>query len=95
MPIVATTADDAPLARDGTGVALCIASAAGFGTTTIFVTLAYRAHVGELPLLALRFALCAVLLAGIVARVGIVSRPYPVRRSMVGAFLLGLVIISV
>src|SRR5215218_9621766 len=49
------------------GPLLCLLSAAGFGTLAIFGTLAYDAGMNAPTLLAVRFALAALLLAALVA----------------------------
>lgn len=80
--------------RERQGMALCVAAAVGFGTTTIFVTLAYRAHVAGLTLLALRFTLSAALLVGVVTWR---TRTVPLRwsrRTLGAGFLLGFAVIS-
>jgi drug/metabolite transporter (DMT)-like permease len=53
--------------RRRAGIALCVASACGFGLMAIFATRAYDAGVGVTSVLALRFALAAAVFWAIVA----------------------------
>jgi drug/metabolite transporter (DMT)-like permease len=55
MPLPTTSVAD----RHRTGIALCAASACGFGLMAIFATRAYAAGLGVTTVLALRFALAA------------------------------------
>ncbi len=61
MPLTATSS------RRRAGIALCVASACGFGLMAIFATQAYDAGLGVTTLLALRFALAAAVFWAIVA----------------------------
>src|SRR5690349_7863949 len=72
---------------DRRGVALCLVSAVGFGCMAIFVKDAYKQHLGITSLLALRFALAALIFWAIArARGPIVLPP---RRVLGAAFGLG------
>jgi drug/metabolite transporter (DMT)-like permease len=72
---------------DGRGVALCVASAFGFGCMAIFAKDAYRQHLGITSLLALRFTLAALIFWGI-ARARRATA-LPPRRTLVSALALG------
>lgn len=71
------------------GVALCLTSALGFGTTAILAKLAYDADFSVLPLLALRFTFSGALLFLLI------GHRRPVRRTLLAGFALGFCVISV
>jgi drug/metabolite transporter (DMT)-like permease len=71
----------------GVGALLCFASAAAFGGMTVFGKLAYDAGVGVGDLLLVRFALAALVLAGIAAAMGALRGLG--RRVVVAGLLLG------
>ena len=75
------------------GVALCLASALGFGTTAIFAKLAYDADFSVLPLLALRFTFSGALLFLLVGARCSFRRPGG--RTILAGFALGFCVISV
>src|SRR5919197_5996552 len=60
---------------DRRGVALCLASAFGFGCMAIFAKDAYKQHLGITALLALRFALAAAAFWLIAAARGAIALP--------------------
>jgi drug/metabolite transporter (DMT)-like permease len=72
---------------DGRGVALCLVSAFGFGCMAIFAKDAYKQHLGITALLALRFALAAVIFWTIAHLRGAISRPP--RRTLLAGLALG------
>src|SRR3954447_12434810 len=72
---------------DRRGVALCLASAVGFGCMAIFAKDAYKQHLGITALLALRFAAAALIFWAICAARGAVARPP--RRIVLSALALG------
>jgi drug/metabolite transporter (DMT)-like permease len=74
--------------REHAGVALCLLSAAGFGALSIFAKLAYRAGVGVIPLLTVRFALAA---AALWALWRLRGGALPQARRLAAGFGLGLV----
>lgn len=73
-------------ARRRAGVALCLASAVGFGLMAIIAKEAYRAGLGVSALLAARFVLAAAILWLIVAARG---RARPSRRTVIAGLALG------
>src|ERR671918_563201 len=72
---------------DSRGVALCLASAFGFGCMAIFAKDAYKQHLGITALLALRFALAALIFWTVVRLRGPIS--LPPRRTLLPALGLG------
>jgi drug/metabolite transporter (DMT)-like permease len=54
-----------PRAQDRVGLALCVVSAAGFGSLAIFGKQAYEGGLGVIGVLAVRFAVAAPLLVGV------------------------------
>jgi drug/metabolite transporter (DMT)-like permease len=73
---------------DRAGLAMCVVSAAGFGSLAIFGKQAYAGGLGVIGVLALRFALAAPLLVGLalVARRGLrLGRPTALRLLGLGA----------
>lgn len=60
---------------DGRGIALCLASAFGFGCMAIFAKDAFRQHLGTTTLLALRFTLAAVAFWAVAHARGAVKLP--------------------
>jgi len=83
------------LTGERTGIALALASAVTFGTTTIFAKLAYEAHFGLLTLLSLRFGFAALLLGSVsgLRQAAAGRRPKP--RTLLSGLLLGMLIMSV
>lgn len=79
----------------GMGLLLCLTSAASFGTLAIFATLAYDDGAGPVGLLAVRFALAAVLFWAVLGaqrlRGGVASGPLRglARGQVLGALALG------
>ncbi len=76
-----------PQRVDSRGVALCLVSAFGFGCMAIFAKDAYKQHLGITALLALRFALAAVIFWTIAHLRGAVSLPQ--RRTLLAGLGLG------
>ena len=75
------------MSREHEGLLLCLGSAAAFGAMAIFGKLAYRADVGVLALLNIRFVLAAALFWALVASRGL---PLPSRRIVLTGLGLGL-----
>src|SRR3954451_11675335 len=72
---------------DRRGVALCLVSAFGFGCMAIFAKDAYKQHLGITSLLALRFALAALIFWAIARLRGPIT--LPPRRVLLAGFGLG------
>src|SRR3954452_20513666 len=72
---------------DRRGVALCLASAVGFGCMAIFAKDAYKQHLGITALLALRFALAAAIFWTIAHLRGTIA--LPPRRTLLAGLGLG------
>jgi drug/metabolite transporter (DMT)-like permease len=72
---------------DGRGVALCLASAFGFGCMAIFATDAHKQHLGISALLALRFTLAALIFWAIAGARRVTA--LPPRRILLSALGLG------
>lgn len=69
--------------RHAAGIGLAAGAAISFGTLAISAKLAYRAGAEAVPLLGVRFAIAALLLAAVAA----VTRPKPPRRRAVAGLL--------
>jgi len=74
------------VSREREGLLLCLGSAAAFGAMAVFAKLAYRADIGVVALLTLRFILAAALFWTLVARQGL---SLPPRRIVLTGLALG------
>jgi drug/metabolite transporter (DMT)-like permease len=75
---------------DRTGLALCLVSAAGFGSLAIFGKQAYAGGLGVVGVLVLRFTLAAPLLVGLaVAARRRLRQPWPVALRLLGLGAIG------
>lgn len=75
------------MSREREGLLLCLGSAAAFGAMAVFGKLAYRADVGVLALLTVRFILAAAVFWALVAAQGLALPP---RRIVLTGLALGL-----